>query len=347
MSDKKFRVAIIGATGYTGSESAALLNYHPHVEIVFITSEQHRGKQFSEIHPQFEGILDSKLVSVNDIQASEIDVALLALPHGVSMDYVAQFKNEKFKIIDFSGDYRLSTPEVYNEWYAKTHTFPEAFSKAVYGLPELFRDELNGAHIVANPGCYPTVSILSVFPLLKHQLINADHLIIDAKSGTTGAGIKPNTVTHFSNVNDNFFAYGLKKHRHTIEIEEILSKKAQKQVRVQFQPHLLPVDRGILATAYAKNKTAVSEEELRKLYVETYAGHPFIRLRKSPPALKDVRGTNFCDIYVTTDERTGNILVVAAIDNLVKGAAGQAVHNLNLMFGLNETAGLEKIAMKP
>lgn len=341
------KIAIVGATGYTGSELVRLLQYHPGAEIEVITSETHQGKSFADIHPQFSGIVEHRLESVEQLGDHRIDLAFLALPHGVSMDYVKRFADRGFKMIDLSGDFRLSAPEIYEKWYGKAHSYRPGFALTAYGLPELHREKIREAELVANPGCYPTCSILGVAPLLDSSLIDSESIIVDAKSGVTGAGVKPKVTTHFSNVSDNFKAYALKSHRHTIEIEEQLSGVSSAEATVQFTPHLLPVDRGILATIYAQPEGEVTEAQLREAYRDFYAKEPFVRLRAQPPSLKDVRGSNFCDIYVTFDERTNRVIALSAIDNLVKGAAGQAVHNMNLMFDFSEKAGFEIIPLNP
>ncbi|HKK59283.1 MAG TPA: N-acetyl-gamma-glutamyl-phosphate reductase [Salinivirga sp.] len=343
----KKRVAIIGATGYTGSELVRILVNHPEVEITMITSETYAGKNITDVHPFLQGIADYKLHSVEDIDAANADLVFLALPHGVSMDFVKRFQNKPFKIVDLSGDFRLQTPEVYEEWYQKAHSFSQGFSLAKFGLPELFSDEIKQSNLVANPGCFPTGAILGAAPLLADDYIEASPLIVDSKTGVTGAGIKSKPVNLYSNVNDNFKAYGLKKHRHTIEIQEVLGAVAGNDIAVQFTPHLLPIDRGILSTIYAKPKKSITDNDLQEIYSKFYAGKPFVRLRNQVPATKDVRGSNYCDIYTTYDDRTGMILVISAIDNLVKGAAGQAVHNMNLMLGLEERAGLNLVPVQP
>lgn len=343
----KKKVAVIGATGYTGSELIRILVNHPQVEIVLVTSESKAGKQLTDIHPFLQGIVDFKLHSVEDIDNFDIDLAFLALPHGVSMDFVKRFQNKSFKIVDLSGDFRLQSPEVYEQWYKKDHTFTQGFSMAAFGMPELFVDKIMQAKLVANPGCFPTSAILAAAPLLDADLVEAKPLIFDSKTGVTGAGIKSKPVNLYSNVNDNFKPYGLKKHRHTIEIQEVLGTVTSEVPIVQFTPHLLPVDRGILTTMYSMPKKNISEEELQRLYKEYYSSAPFVRVRKEVPSIKDVRGSNFCDIYVTYDERTGMIIVVSAIDNLVKGAAGQAVHNMNIMLGLEEQLGLNLVPLQP
>jgi N-acetyl-gamma-glutamyl-phosphate reductase len=348
MSNKLYRISIIGASGYTGSELARILINHPEVEIVHITSESHQGKKFSDLHPQFIGRLEMPLVSAQDISAEDQDVLFLALPHGISMEFVLQWMGKPVKIVDLSGDFRLSNASVYQEWYQKKHCYPEGFEQAVYGLPELHRDRIANAQLVANPGCYPTASILSLAPLMAEGYADANQVVIDAKSGTTGAGVKASETTHFSNVNENFRAYGIGTHRHTIEIEEQLGGLTMEgSARIQFTPHLLPVDRGILATAYTNLVRDLDQDQLTALYTEFYKGQPFVRIRNQAPSIKDVRGSNFCDLFPYLDSRTGRVIVVAVIDNLVKGAAGQAVHNMNLMLGLDQAAGLTDIPMKP
>ncbi len=341
------KVAIVGATGFTGSELARLLVQHPAVEINMITSETHEGKPFSDLHPQFFGILDIHLVKAEEVDKANPDIIFLALPHGVSMNYVSRWKHLDAKIIDLSGDFRLSSPEVYKDWYQKDHSYPDGFHQAVYGLPEIFADQIKKATLVANPGCYPTASILALAPLFSQKLIAHGSVIIDAKSGLTGAGIKASDGSHFSNVNENFKVYGIGRHRHTIEIEEQFSALSENQVSLQFTPHLLPVDRGILATAYAQLTEEMDQEKLDKIYEEFYGDKPFVRLRKSPPGIKEVRGSHYCDIFPVWDERTKRVIVISVIDNLLKGAASQAVHNMNLMLGLPEATGLNQIPLKP
>lgn len=344
--DKK-KIGIIGATGYTGSELVRILTNHPAVEITMITSESRAGELFSDVHPFLQGIADQKLVSMNDIDNYELDLVFLALPHGVSMDFVKRFKNKSFKIVDLSGDFRLGSQEIYEEWYKIDHIYPEGIEKAVFGSPELYFDKIKKANLIANPGCFPTSAILGLAPLLENNLIETDRIIVDSKTGVTGAGIKAKTVNMYSNVNDNFKAYGLKNHRHTIEIQGILDLVSGKETLVQFTPHLLPVDRGILTTIYARPTQKIDEIKLKKLYADFYANAPFVRLREQEPAIKDVRGTNYCDLFMTYDERTNMVIVISVIDNLIKGAAGQAIQNMNIMFGFEETKGLNLIPLNP
>lgn len=343
----KKKIGIIGATGYTGSELVRILTNHPDIEITMITSETRKGELFSDVHPFLQGIANQKLVSINDIDKYELDLVFLALPHGVSMNFVKRFKDNSFKIIDLSGDFRLNSKEVYEKWYKLSHIFPEGIEKAVFGNPELYFDKIKDANLIANPGCFPTTAILGLAPLLKANLIEENQIIVDSKTGVTGAGIKAKNVNLYSNVNDNFKAYGLKYHRHTVEIQGILDDVSGKETLIQFTPHLLPVDRGILTTIYVRPKEKIDEIKLKGLYKTFYAKAPFVRLRKQEPAIKDVRGTNYCDLFVTYDKRTNMIIVISVIDNLIKGAAGQAVQNMNIMFGLDETIGLNLIPLNP
>lgn len=342
------QVAIIGATGYTGSELVRILHNHPKVDIALITSESHAGKQFSEIHPFFKGIVDIVLKPSESLKDYELDLVFLALPHGISMDYVSKYANESFKIIDLSGDFRLNGPDIYEAWYGKSHSYPTGFEASAYGLPELFADQVEKARIIANPGCYPTSVLLGLAPLVQAGAIDLGPIIVDSKSGVTGTGVKAKAANHFPSVNDNFKAYGLKNHRHTIEIQEKLDKLSGQQTTVQFTPHLLPLDRGILSTIYVKPKDRrFNEERLSAIYQKFYDSSPFIRLLDTSPTLKGVRGTNFCDIHTTFDERTGQIIVLSAIDNLVKGAAGQAVQNMNILFQWEQSLGLQQIPLSP
>jgi N-acetyl-gamma-glutamyl-phosphate reductase len=343
----KIKAGIIGATGYTGSELVRLLTNHPNVEIELITSESRTGELLSDVHPFLQGIADIKLGSIKQIDQHKPDVVFLALPHGVSMDFVKKFSGHPFKIIDLSGDFRLSTKEVYEQWYNKKHIFPEGMANAVFGCPELFADRIRNARLIANPGCFPVSAILGIAPLLTGNIAAPAPLIVDSKTGVTGAGITANPVNLYSNVNDNFKAYGFKKHRHTIEMQEILDRVSGKTTIIQFTPHLLPVDRGIFTTIYARPEKNINEDELKDYFNEFYSDQPFVRIRRQAPALKDVRGTNYCDIYPVYDDRTGMIIVISTIDNLIKGASGVAIQNMNLMFGLDETAGLNQVPLNP
>lgn len=344
---KPLKVGIVGATGYTGSELVRLLHTHPAANIEIITSRSKEGVPFSSIHPAFHGIEDRKLESKEALRERDLDLIFLALPHRVSMQAVADLGLDGPKIIDLSGDFRLRSAEVYHSWYGTEHVAPELLEQAVFGLPELHRDRIREAKLVANPGCYPTASILTLYPLIKHGLIKTKGIVVDAKSGVTGAGAKAKDSTHFPSVHGNFSAYGLLNHRHTPEIEQELSGVTDEEVQLLFTPHLLPVDRGILATVYAEPVEGVSASDIDEAYRATWGDEPFVRLVKQPPSIKGVRGSNFIDIYSSFDPRTGRVLALGVIDNLVKGAAGQAVQNMNLMFGLDETLGLTQGPIDP
>jgi N-acetyl-gamma-glutamyl-phosphate reductase len=310
--------------------------------------------------------MDITLIKAEQALSMPLDLVFLALPHGVSMKYARYFAEKNIPIIDLSGDFRLSSTSVYAQWYGQEHTFADGLAHAVYGMPELRRENIKDARLVACPGCYPTGSILALAPFVRKNVIQSGSIIIDAKSGATGAGVKASATTHFSNVNDNFRAYGLKKHRHTIEIEEKLgSINAQRSVLsefnqpetptstgpIQFTPHLLPVDRGILSTIYAQpgpdNREGMSQSVLNEILTEAYADELFVRIQKSPPSLKDIRGTNLIRIYADYDERTGRIILISAIDNLVKGSSGQAIQCMNLMLGLPEDTALHSTSLYP
>jgi N-acetyl-gamma-glutamyl-phosphate reductase len=342
MSYRKVSVAVIGANGYTGMELLRLLHFHPEIEIKTITSESQKGRKLSDVYPQFNGLFDEEFVSLEEFDDKDVDLIFLALPHGTSMDFIRQYEG-KARVIDLSGDFRLDSPEVYNEWYGSEHLSPEKLQESTYGLCELNRDSIKDSQLVANPGCYPTSAALALAPLIQHHLISDELIVIDSKSGVTGAGAKPSEKTHYTKVNDNFMAYGIGTHRHTPEIEQTINAITENHYKVQFTPHLLPVNRGILTTVYAKTDSFIEEGSLKTLFEEFYSGDTFVRVMDSAPTIKDVKATNFCNIFATYDKRTSQIIVVSVIDNLVKGAAGQAIQNMNIMFGFDETLGLSHI----
>ncbi len=343
----KYKIGIIGATGYTGSELVRHLINHPDVTLEIITSQSHAGEKFSDIHPHLNGLADMELQPVENLNKYNPDLLFLALPHGISMDFVKEYGIEDCKIIDLSGDFRLNSSDEYETWYKKKHVVPELIDKAVFGLPELFRDQIRNARLVANPGCYPTSAILALAPLLKNDLVDLKNIIVDSKSGVTGAGAKIKPMTHFPDVFGNFSAYGLLNHRHTPEIQLTLERYCGSKPEILFTPHLLPIDRGILTTTYTTPKKPLNKEMVEEIFLGFYEKEYFIRVVDNPPMVKHVRGSNFCDIFVTYDERTNKILTVSTIDNLVKGAAGQAIQNMNLMFGLIELTGLRIIPLNP
>ncbi len=343
-------VAIVGASGYTGLELIRLLDRHPGVVISCVTSEQSAGKRISEIFPTLRGRCDLVLEPLNPSAiAARADLIFTALPHQAAMKVVPDFLAAGKKVVDLSADYRLHDPAVYGAWY-EPHLNPELLPEAVFGLPELRRETIRKARLVANPGCYPTSVILGLKPLLENALIDITAIIADSKSGTSGAGRSAKVDSLYCEVNDSFKAYGVGgAHRHTPEIEQELSELAGQPVTITFTPHLVPMDRGILSTIYATPNRPVTTEELVSLYADTYKDEPFVRsLPKGQfPSTAFVRGSNFCDIGITLDSRTNRIVVVSAIDNLVKGASGQAIQNMNLICGFPETSGLEGLAIFP
>lgn len=341
------RVVIAGATGYTGSELVRLLLDHTGVEIADLTTSSKAGTPFHHIYPQFTGFFEKKMIATEDINPADYDAVFLGLPHGISMDFVKTHGYADTPIIDLSGDFRLSTAELYNQWYPEKHVLPDAINEAAFGLPEWFAEEVKTANLIANPGCYPTSSILPLIPMVNSGKVDPKTIVIDAKSGVTGAGANAKPNTHFPTVNDNFSVYGLKKHRHTPEIEDVTRRVTGTQPTVQFTPHLLPVSRGILTVVYGRADGVSDEKEVRSWYEEAYADKPFVRVAEAPPSLHEIRGTNYCVLYPTFDERTGNVIVISVIDNLVKGAAGQAIQNLNLRFGIEETTGLKHSSLAP
>ncbi len=338
-------VGIVGASGYTGSELVRILSRHPGVRLAAVTSETHAGKRMSDIHPHLAGVCDMELVKSEALGA--VDLAFLALPHGASMDFVRARSGDGFRIVDLSGDFRLSSAEVYERWYGKAHVCPDLIGGAVYGLPELNRARIARASLVANPGCYPTSAILALAPFLARGLVSPEGLVVDSKSGVTGAGASARASTHYPSVNEDFKAYGIATHRHTPEISETLASAGGGAVELIFTPHLLPLNRGILTTAYARAKEGVTQADLEAAYAGAYEAEPFVRVRTAPPSVQAVRGSNFCDVYVRLVPETRRVVAVSAIDNLVKGAAGQAVQNMNIMMGIEERTGLDMVPLSP
>jgi N-acetyl-gamma-glutamyl-phosphate reductase len=343
-------VAIVGASGYTGLELIRILYCHPEVAVTCLTSEQSAGRRISDIFPTLRGRCDLILENLEPVRvAGKADLIFTALPHKAAMEVVPTFLKLGRRVIDLSADYRLSDPEVYSAWY-EPHLNPANLKKAVYGLPEVRRAKIRGAKLVANPGCYPTSIILGLAPLLKKGLINTGDIIADSASGVTGAGRSAKVDSLYCEVNEGFRAYGVGGvHRHTPEIEQELSLLAGEPLVITFTPHLVPMDRGILSTVYATPCKETTTENLVRLYEESYKGEPFVRVlpRGTLPNTAFVRGSNFCDIAPLVDKRTGRVIIVSAIDNLVKGASGQAVQNMNLVCGFPETMGLEGLALFP
>jgi len=343
------KVAVIGASGYTGVELLRLLVGHPEVEISCITSRQHEGLPINQAFPSLSGFCELVCESLDvTVIAQRVDLVFTALPHKSAMEVIPDFLAAGCKVVDLSADYRLKDRFVYEQWYQK-HTSPDLLAEAVYGLPELFREVIGSARLVANPGCYPTSVILGLAPLLKNDLIDLTTLIIDSKSGASGAGRGVKQGSLYCEVNEGFKAYAVASHRHTPEIEQTLSTLAGATVQVSFTPHLLPINRGILSTMYASLKAAKSTADLLDVYRQAYAEEPFVRVMPGNelPNVVYVRGTNFCDVGLVSDERTGRVIVTSAIDNLVKGAAGQAVQNMNLLYGFKEQLGLGIVPLFP
>ncbi|MDD2540246.1 MAG: N-acetyl-gamma-glutamyl-phosphate reductase [Desulfuromonadaceae bacterium] len=344
------KIAIVGASGYTGLELIRILHCHPEVAVSCLTSEQSAGKRISEVFPTLRGRCDIVLENLEPVRvADKADIIFTALPHKAAMEVVPTFLKLGKKVIDLSADYRLSDPAVYGEWY-EPHINPANLKKAVYGLPEIRRAKIKRAKLVANPGCYPTSIILALAPLLKKGLIDLSSIIADSASGVTGAGRSAKVDSLYCEVNEGFKAYGAGGvHRHIPEIEQELSLLAGKSLKITFSPHLVPMDRGILSTIYATPNKAVSTETIATLYREFYNAESFVRILSNGalPSTAFVRGSNFCDIAPLVDSRTGRIIVISAIDNLVKGASGQAVQNMNLVCGFPESMGLEGLALFP
>lgn len=343
------KVSIIGATGYAGAELLAILHRHPQVDVAHITSESHTGKKISELYPHFSGIYDLTLESLGDIEkiGADSDFIFIALPHGHAMDVGKKLEKLPVRIIDLGADYRFNDTAVYEKWYNVEHTHRNA--PRVYGLAEIYREDIRTAKIIGNAGCFTTASILALAPLVRHRLIDAASIIVDAKSGVSGAGRGLKLGNHFAELYDNFKAYSVAVHRHTPEIEQALEDLSGEKIVLSFTPHLVPMSRGILATCYAKVKDARAAATIDAAFQKMYGNEKFIRLlgRGGYPETKFVRGSNYCDIAWHLDERTGRVIVLSAIDNLVKGAAGQAVQNFNIAAGFEEATALDVVPIYP
>ena len=336
------KASIIGATGYAGAELARLLANHPDIEIAHLASKSYAGKILGELYPGHT----CEDYSISEIDIDKIckssDVVFTALPHGVSSETVAAINKYDVKIIDLSGDFRYDSLELYEKWYGVSHAAPELMESAVYGLSELYKEKIKTAKVIGNPGCYTTCGILTLYPLLENNLIDETSIIYDAKSGVSGAGRSPSESLHFCEVDSNFKAYKIANHRHTSEIEEKISEAAGKNIAISFTPHLIPIKRGILGTFYATLKNGVTTDDIQKAYEKKYANEPFVKLwgENKIPELKHVVGSNSFITGFVVDKRVNRLVVVSVIDNLIKGAAGQAVQNMNLMFNLDEKTGL-------
>ena len=344
------KVGIIGATGYAGSELVRILLGHKDVEIKWYGSRSYIDKKYASIYQNFFQLVDANCMDDNmEVLADQVDVIFTATPQGLCASLVNEEILSKVKIIDLSADLRIKDVKVYEEWYKLEHKSPQFIEEAVYGLCEINREDVKKARLVANPGCYTTCSILTCYPLVKEGIIDPNTIIVDAKSGTSGAGRGAKVDNLFCEVNENMKAYGVATHRHTPEIEEQLGYACGEKITINFTPHLVPMNRGILATAYASLKKDVTYEEVKAIYDKYYADEKFVRVLEKDvcPQTKWVEGSNYVDVNFKIDPRTNRIIMMGAIDNLVKGAAGQAVQNMNLMFGLKESEGLELVPMFP
>lgn len=337
-------VSIIGGTGYTGQELLRILCNHPKVKVEGIITRSHPGERFSNIYPSLKGLVDaecSEFESRGFIDRS--DVVFIALPHGLTAPFAAEASRKGKKVVDLGADFRFNSPQTYQQWYSSRHPHPELLERAVYGIPEINRDRIKDTAIVANPGCYPTCSILTIAPLLKEDVIDEHSIIIDAKSGISGAGRELRLGSLFCEADENIKAYGVAGHRHQPEIEEQLTFIAGKEVRVSFTPHLVPMSRGIMVTAYGNLKREADMDMLFEMYREFYSGEYFVRVMEKGkmPETRQVRASNFCDIGIAVDRHTNRVIACGVIDNLVKGASGQAVQNMNILCGLPESTGLD------
>lgn len=340
---KKIKVAVAGASGYAGGELLRILITHPKVKVVAATSEKSAGKPVWTSFPSLSGLTELTLESLDPEEiAKKADIVFLALPHKSSSSAAAIIYDEGKKLIDLSADLRLKNEEVYEKWYGEKHSYPELLKKSVFGLTEINLDKIKKADVIANPGCYPTGAILGLAPLVEKGIISLKGIVIDSKSGVSGAGRSLDLACLYSEANEGVRAYKVGVHRHTPEMEQELSILAGGKISLSFTPHMVPMDRGILSTIYSDIKKDISEQELLSLYKKYYSGKTFIRILEQGrfPYTKDVRGSNFCDIGLKIDNRVGKIIIITAIDNLGKGAAGQAVQNMNVMMGLEETEGL-------
>jgi N-acetyl-gamma-glutamyl-phosphate reductase len=343
-------VAICGGSGYTGAELLRILALHPEVQVTAVTSERSAGKRVTDIFPHllkysslvYEPMDPARLLA-------KADLFFLALPHAESQEAVEFFFTRGKKVVDLSADFRLSDATVYEKWYKTPHSFPNTLKRAVYGLPELYRKSIRKTRLIANPGCYPTSAVLALYPAIRDGLIDLDTIIVDSKSGTSGAGRKSDISISFCEVNEGFKAYGVGTHRHTPEIEQELSHIAGKPVMIDFTPHLVPMDRGIVTTAYAQLKKKLDTTNVINYYRRRYSKEPFVFVLDEGlyPNAKHVRGSNYCLVGIKVNERTNTLVMVSTIDNLVKGASGQAVQNMNIMLGLEETLALEGMALCP
>ncbi|MFA5113531.1 MAG: N-acetyl-gamma-glutamyl-phosphate reductase [Candidatus Margulisiibacteriota bacterium] len=346
------KIGIVGAGGYAGVTLLSILLRHPEAKVIWLMSEDaHKGKSIAELYPQMRGICDLVCTTLAELDAKlpEVDLVFLALPHGIAINYVPKMIKAGKKVVDLGADYRFHDEAVFKKWYNLDHPDKAVLSEAVFGSPELYKEEIKKARLIGNPGCYPTASILGLAPLVKNGLIDLGSIVVDAKSGVSGAGRGVNLKVHYCERNEGVMAYAVNNHRHMGEVSYQVGKLAGQPVNVTFVPHLMPMTRGIHATCYGKLRNPKTEiRNLIELYKDFYKDAPFVRVYESgEPCTKNVAGTNYCDIALSINSESGTVIVMSVIDNLVKGAAGQAVQNMNLICGLEETTGLKAIALYP
>jgi len=350
--ETKAKIGVLGASGYTGAELVRLLIRHPRVEIVLLTADRRAGKTLADVFPQFSPYVLPGLTSIDgaDWEAMGLDLAFCALPHGTTQTVIADLlsRASRTKVVDLSADFRLADPAAYARWYGHAHAAPDLQKSAVYGVTEVYRSKIKAARLVANPGCYTTCAELALIPLLQAKAIDPDEIVIDAKSGVTGAGRTAKEEMLFSEVSEGIHAYGVGYHRHMAELDQEFSAAAGRDVIVTFTPHLVPMNRGILSTIYVRGRDA-SPQELHALLLKSYVKEPFVHVLPfgATPQTRHVRGSNMTFIGVAADRIAGRAIIVAALDNLTKGASGQAVQNMNVMLGFPETMGLEQVALFP
>lgn len=334
------KAGIIGGSGLTGKELIKILSKHKEVKITCVTSVKSAGKKITDLFPDLKGIYDGKFINTNNNSIfNDIDVAFVCLPHVEAMNYVYKAASKGIRVIDLSADFRIKNTSIYKKYYKVEHKFKKLLKDAVYGLPELFRKQIVNSKLVANPGCYATGILLAIYPALKN--LNIENIIIDAKTGISGAGITPTPTTHYLNVNENVLPYNIgKKHRHLGEIEDVIYNSLKKKPDIIFTPQIVSLSRGILSVCYIRLKKLVHIEYVKKMYSDFYNAEPFIRFTDSPD-LHNVQNTNYCEIYIDAVAESKTIIIITAIDNLTKGASGQAVQNMNIMYGIEETEGLK------
>ncbi|GEM03221.1 N-acetyl-gamma-glutamyl-phosphate reductase [Halolactibacillus miurensis] len=343
-------VGIVGGTGYGAIELMRFLTNHQAVEKMYLYSQSKQGTNISDVYPHLDTIIDVAMEELTvEHVARHVDVLFFATPPAVSHKWVPALLETEVKIIDLSGDFRLADPAVYEAWYNKTTASKAYLNQAVYGLADVYRDKIKDAQLIANPGCYPTATLLGLLPVIDQAFIDRNSIIVDGKTGVSGAGRSLSQGVHYAEMNENTRAYAVGSHKHTPEIERFLSEKTEKSIFINFTPHIVPMTRGILVTMYVNLTEAISEEAIRELYQSFYRDRAFVRVKPghSLPETKQVYGSNYCDLHITVDERTQRLIIVSVIDNLVKGASGQAIQNMNLLYGLDETEGLNLSPLYP